>query len=76
MQLTLNNEEARVLHAILADYLPQLRMERARTDVASREMRHELVKRVELCEQLLYNLEQVDEPASQRGATDTSPWEL
>ena len=57
MQLTLSDEEARTLRDILHDYLPDLRREAAGTDIASRELRHELVKREELCERLLAGLE-------------------
>jgi hypothetical protein len=57
MQLTLNDEEARTLRDILHDYLPDLRREAAATDIAARELRHELVKREELCERLLAGLE-------------------
>lgn len=57
MQLTLSNDEARTLRDILHDYLPDLRREAAGTDLASRELRHELVKREELCERLLAGLE-------------------
>lgn len=58
MQLTLSNDEARTLRDILHDYLPDLRREAAGTDLASRELRHELIKREELCERLLAGLEQ------------------
>ncbi|HET6573083.1 MAG TPA: hypothetical protein VFG68_05745 [Fimbriiglobus sp.] len=57
MQLTLSAEEARTLRDVLHDYLPDLRREAAGTDLASRELRHELVKREELCERLLAGLE-------------------
>jgi hypothetical protein len=51
LQLDLSAEEAQTLRALLHDYLPQLRMEVARTD--ARDFRHELVKRQEVCERLL-----------------------
>lgn len=57
MQLTLSDEEARTLRHLLHDYLPDLRREAAGTDIAARELRHELVKREELCERLLAGLE-------------------
>ena len=55
MELTLSEEEARLLRDLLADYLPQFRMEVARTDVA--DMRHELAERREMGERLLGLLE-------------------
>jgi hypothetical protein len=57
MQLSLNEEEARTLRELLHDYLPELRMEVARTD--ARDFRHELIKRQDLCERLLDDLERV-----------------
>jgi hypothetical protein len=56
MQLDLSDEEAHTLRGVLHDYLPELRREVSRTD--SREFRHELVKRQDLCEKLLDRLEQ------------------
>jgi hypothetical protein len=55
MQLELTGEEARTLHAILRDTLPDLRREVARTE--SHAFRHELVQRQELCERLVVKLE-------------------
>jgi hypothetical protein len=57
MQLTLSDDEARTLRAILAAYLPDLQREAAATDLASRELRHELAVRQTLCERLLVDLE-------------------
>lgn len=57
MQLSLTEEEARTLRLLLHDYLPELRMEVARTD--ARDFRHELIKRQDLCERLLDDLERV-----------------
>jgi hypothetical protein len=57
MELTLSDEEARVLRDLLADYLPQLRMEVARTEVI--DMRHQLAERREVCERLLGLLDRV-----------------
>ena len=57
MQLNLNDDDARTLRAVLRDYLPGLRMEVARTD--ARDYRHEMVKRQDVCERLLDQLEQV-----------------
>jgi hypothetical protein len=57
MQINLNDDDAQMLHFLIDEYLPQLRMEVARTD--SREYRRDLVKRQELCERLLLDLEPV-----------------
>jgi hypothetical protein len=57
MQIYLNDDDAQMLHFLIDEYLPQLRMEVARTD--SREYRRDLVKRQELCERLLTDLEPV-----------------
>jgi hypothetical protein len=57
MRLELNDEEITTLRSMLHDYLPDLRREVAATD--ARDMRHELVKRQDLCERLLEQLEQV-----------------
>lgn len=56
MQIDLTEDEARTLRGMLHDYLPGLRREVARTEV--RDMRHELVKRQDLCERLLQAVEQ------------------
>jgi len=55
MQLALSDEEAHTLRLLLRDYLPELRMEVARTD--AREFRHELIKRQDLCERILEQLD-------------------
>lgn len=57
MQIYLNDDDAQMLHFLIDEYLPQLRMEVARTD--SREYRRDLVRRQELCERLLMDLEPV-----------------
>ena len=57
MQLTLSPDEARLLSDIIQAYLPGLRREAAATDLASRELRHELAMRETLCERLLVELE-------------------
>jgi hypothetical protein len=57
MQLTLSDAEAALLRGLLADYLPTLRREAARTE--QHEMRHLMVQRQDLVEQLL---EQLGEP--------------
>lgn len=58
MHLELTDDEAHTLREVLRDYLPELRMEVARTD--AREFRHEMVKRQEVCERLLGLLESAD----------------
>lgn len=55
MTLQLSPEEANIFRALLHDYLPALRREVARTD--DHDFRHELVKRQDLCERLLADLE-------------------
>ena len=55
MTLQLTPDEAKTFHALLHDYLPELRREVARTD--DHDFRHELVKRQDLCERLLAELE-------------------
>ncbi len=57
MQLDLTDDDARTLRAVFHDYLPGLRMEVARTD--ARDFRHEMEKRLEVCERLLEQLERV-----------------
>jgi hypothetical protein len=54
MVLELKDQEARILHDMLEDYLPTLRMETARTHV--KDLRHELVLRQELVERLIGQL--------------------
>ena len=56
MQLQLTDDEAQTLRGFIHDYLPELRLEVARTDV--RELRLLLLKRQELCERLLTELKQ------------------
>jgi hypothetical protein len=51
MDITLSAEDVQTMRGLSQDSLPQLRFEVARTD--SREIRHLLVKRQELCERLL-----------------------
>jgi hypothetical protein len=57
MQLTLSDDDVRTLRAVLEEWLPNLRREAAGTDLASRDLRHELHKRQALCERLLVDLE-------------------
>ena len=54
VELTLTDDEARALRALLQDYLPGLRFEVARTHGA--ELRHVLVERETLCERLVDQL--------------------
>ena len=56
MHIALTNDDARLLGAVLRDHLPDLRREAARTD--ERTMRHELERRLEMCERLLARLDQ------------------
>jgi hypothetical protein len=58
MQVDLSETEWHTLRELLHDYLPQLRLEVARTDAV--QFRHELVKRQEVCERLLDLLEQAE----------------
>lgn len=66
MQLTLTDQEVQSLRGILSSYLPGLRRELARTEIRSRELKHELVLREDLCEKLLTEFERADvtEPAA------------
>lgn len=66
MQFNLNEHDAHLLHDLLADYLPELRMEVARTE--RREYRHRLVDRLDLVERLLEELD--------RAALATPPRDL
>lgn len=53
--LELTSEEARDLRDLLADYLPQLRLETARTEVRS--LHRAMLERQALCERVLARLE-------------------
>jgi len=57
MQIHLSDDETVLLRGLLADYLPTLRREVARTE--QHELRHLMVQRQDLVEQLL---EQLGEP--------------
>ncbi len=56
MQLSLSDDDARTLRNVLNDLLPGLRREAAHTDLPARELRHELIKRQDLCERLVEEL--------------------
>lgn len=60
MRLELTEEETATLRSLLRNYLPDLRREVAGTD--ARDLRHELVKRQDLCERLLARLGEDPEP--------------
>ena len=62
MQLTLSDDDARMLRKVLEEWLPELRREAAATDLGARDLRHELFKRQELCERLLSDLERLGPP--------------
>jgi hypothetical protein len=68
MRLELTEEETTTLRSLLHDYLPDLRREVAGTD--AREMRHELVKRQDLCERLLARLGDRPEADGWRAGAD------
>ena len=55
MQVTLSSDEAVLLRDLLADYLPTLRREVARTE--QHDLRHLMVQRQELVERLVDELE-------------------
>jgi hypothetical protein len=55
MQLTLSSEEAVLLRDLLADYLPALRREAARTE--QHDLRHLMIQRQDLVERLMDELE-------------------
>jgi hypothetical protein len=59
MQLVLSDSETVLLRGLLADYLPALKREVARTE--RHELRHLLVQRQDLVERVL---EQLGEPTS------------
>ena len=55
MQLLLSDDETVLLHDLLADYLPALERETARTE--KHELRHLMVQRQDLVERLLEQLD-------------------
>ena len=55
MQLTLSSDEAITLRDLLADYLPALRREAARTE--QHDLRHLMFQRQDLVERLVDELE-------------------
>lgn len=56
MNLDLTDDEALTLRDLLRSYLPDLKREVARTD--AHDYRHDLVKRQDLCEKMLAQLEE------------------
>ena len=56
MQLNLTEDDVHTLRELLHDYLPELQFEVARTD--AHDMRRLLLRRQELCERLLSQLDQ------------------
>ncbi|HXG45134.1 MAG TPA: hypothetical protein VNJ71_10300 [Gemmatimonadales bacterium] len=62
MQLDLTPEDAVLLHGLLQDHLPALRLEVARTE--AKDLRHLLVRRLELVERLLAALAPSAQPAA------------
>ena len=60
MQLTLSDDDARTLRAVLEEWLPDLRREAAGTELASRDLRRELHRRQDLCERLLVDLNRAE----------------
>jgi len=56
MDIRLTEAEATLLRDLFRDYLPELKMEGARTE--AKEFRHLLVQRQEVCERILDLLEQ------------------
>jgi hypothetical protein len=56
MQLNLSPDDAILLRDLLADYLPALRREAARTE--QHDLRHLMVQRQDLVERLVADLEQ------------------
>lgn len=55
MNITLSDDEARTLSELLRDHLSDLKREMAHTDAKA--FRHLLVKRTDLCERLLQDLQ-------------------
>ena len=58
MQIELDDDEWHTLRLVLEDYLPELQREVAATDPG--ELRHELVRREDVCEHLLDLLQQAE----------------
>ena len=56
MHLDLSEEDARMFESVLQEHLTRLRREVARTD--AHDFRHELVKRLDVCERVLEQLGQ------------------
>ncbi len=67
MELTLSDDDARILRDLLNDHLQELRREIARTD--AKDFRHVLVLRQELIERLLARLTTCSSPISVRRET-------
>jgi hypothetical protein len=71
LQINLTEAEIHTFRDLLHDYLPELKLEVARTE--SHEFRHLLVARQELCERLLRELQRTDASATQLSGASRVP---